>query len=220
MRDRKTFLFTLNQDLFLERHYYNAIQRPILPGISGSGDWFQGNFSRRELKKTDYRVLAAGDVLRELDDHLVGGGKIFYVKLHGSQNWLDSEGTRRMVIGRDKKSRIQREPLLSRYFDIFKEVLLQKECRLLVIGYGFRDTHINDVLADAIQNAGLEVYVLSPEPPDQFLERMRTCPKGEEICQSGLAGYFPLSLLQVFPWSDERTQAERRITELFFCDNR
>ncbi len=49
--------------------------------------------------------------------------KYFYVKLHGSWNWYSSDGMKKMVIGRNKINQINTEPVLLRYFEIFKEVL-------------------------------------------------------------------------------------------------
>jgi hypothetical protein len=39
---------------------------------------------------------------------------------------------------------------------------------LLVVGYSFRDSHINDVILSAVENAGLKLFVMSPATPDEF----------------------------------------------------
>ena len=66
-----------------------------------------------------------------------------------------------MVIGRGKEQLIQKEPLLAWYFKIFKEVLFQTNRHLLLIGYGFGDDHINDIIANAIKQYGLKIYIIS-----------------------------------------------------------
>ena len=45
------------------------------------------------------------------------------------------------------------------------------ECNLLIIGYGFQDSHINRVLSDSINNDGLKVSVISPVSPNDFYMR-------------------------------------------------
>jgi hypothetical protein len=41
---RPGFILTLNQDLFVERHFYYGT-RPTLPYIPANHDWFTSNFS-------------------------------------------------------------------------------------------------------------------------------------------------------------------------------
>jgi hypothetical protein len=100
-----------------------------------------------------------------------------------------------MVIGKDKADQISREPLLAWYMNIFKQVLSQKDRRLLVIGYGFRDKHINEIISKAVKNHGLKLYVISPEGPRKFVKEVKGHPSGKEILK-GLSGYFPYKLLE------------------------
>ena len=50
--NKKSFFFTLNQDLFIERHYYNG-QRPIIPGIQHKQEWFS-TLLKWPLRRGDY----------------------------------------------------------------------------------------------------------------------------------------------------------------------
>ena len=77
-----------------------------------------------------------------------------------------------MVIGREKSGLIAREPLLQWYFRLFEEVLSAGDCVLVVIGYGFGDKHINQVILDAIIKRGLQLYVVSPLDPRDFQDRL------------------------------------------------
>ncbi len=98
-----------------------------------------------------------------------------------------------MVIGRGKTEQINNEPLLRFYFDTFKEVLSQDKRRLLVIGYGFGDEHINSVISNAVKNHGLKIYILSPESPKSFKEKLCDgCGKSKDIINiwNGVSGYF------------------------------
>ena len=85
-----------------------------------------------------------------------------YIKLHGSFNWMSTSGSNAVVIGYQQDKQIENEPLLDRYFDLFKKVLFLPNRKLMIIGYGFREPHINRVIADAVENKGLRVYVISP----------------------------------------------------------
>ncbi len=46
------YIFTLNQDLFLERHHYNG-EAPCLPGVQHKSNWFSSHF-RDALGPSDY----------------------------------------------------------------------------------------------------------------------------------------------------------------------
>jgi len=72
-----------------------------------------------------------------------------------------------MVIGYEKEGRIANEPLLEWYHELFKEILNVRNQTLVVVGYGFMDHHINNIIADAGKN-GLKLHVISPDQPSQF----------------------------------------------------
>ena len=72
------------------------------------------------------------------------------------------------------------------------------EQRLLCIGYGFRDSHINQTILSAVKSAGLRVHVVSPSDPADFrknLERQEVT----EIWNKGLEGYHQYTLRDIFP---------------------
>ena len=53
------------------------------------------------------------------------------------------------------------------YFEQFEQALLTDDARLMVIGYGFRDQHINNVLINGINENGLKIFVVSPDGANQ-----------------------------------------------------
>ena len=85
----------------------------------------------------------------------------------------------------------------------------------MVIGYGFHDKHINKVIADSIKDHGLEVYVVSPLDPENFKNELNPKPYGKEIF-SGLSGYFPYTLSDIFPTDQSTTHAWRIIEQSYF----
>lgn len=84
-------------------------------------------------------------------------------------NWQRKVGGRKvMVLGGDKLTQICSEPLLKWYYQTFKQVLCCQNRRLLVIGYGFGDPHINEVILKAVREHGLRLYIVSPHEPEDF----------------------------------------------------
>jgi hypothetical protein len=196
------FFFTLNQDLFVERHYYNGTT-PTMPGISGTRG-FSSLFAHATLEQGDYLTLPGTQGLDHAKSQL-SGARFFYVKLHGSSNWCSSDGQQRMVIGHGKKEQIQSEPLLAWYFELFESVITTAARHLLTVGYGFGDEHINDVIANGVSK-GLRLHVLSPSSQAAMGDRVRGSHRGEEIW-NGLYGYYPYTLLQLFPADQSESPA-------------
>ncbi len=61
--------------------------------------------------------------------------------------------------------------MLSWYFeDLFPDVLDRVQ-NLVVIGYGFRDEHINEQISRAVEK-GLGIVVLTPDTPDKLSKAM------------------------------------------------
>ncbi|MCG8553767.1 MAG: SIR2 family protein [Proteobacteria bacterium] len=203
--------FTLNQDLFLERHYYNG-ERPAVAGIPHHSEWFSSTFSSQKLEHEHGRTLPknAPDVAGLLNKH-----RFLYVKLHGSSNWYSSDGTQRMVIGRGKIKQIASEPLLAAYWRLFEHALTSGKRRLLIIGYGFADAHVNQVLANAVDSRETELFVLSPQLAKDFKSDLSTKPSGDRIWK-GLRGYLHGSLLDAFPADQSTSPLAREIESRFF----
>jgi hypothetical protein len=195
------YFFTLNQDLFIERQYFNGVA-PALPGIQRSSSWFTTNGT--QSLKAERRILADSAAGIAFTD-----SPFFYVKLHGSSNWYTGD-QETMVIGRPKHTQIAAQAILTAYFDAFRSVLNCKDRRLLCVGYSFSDEHVNAAIMDGVR-AGLRVYVLSPESPDGLAARLRQHEAGEVIWR-GLAGYFQSDLRTLFP-SDQSATAEWKLLQ-------
>lgn len=112
-------------------------------------------------------------------------------------NWQRSDGSDALVIGKLKKSEIVKEPLLDKYFSLFNQEINKSERKMLCIGYGFGDVHINENIFQSIRR-GLKLYIISPSGPKQFKEKMlgAAIPYGREIW-IGLAGYYPYTFRDI-----------------------
>lgn len=153
-------IFTLNQDLLLERHYFSGM--PLMPtrrwnGIEHPGVGHAGpmphyhpnlviSAPRSPLPETDFKT--------DLNFQP-------YFKLHGSSNWFDRAGGRLLVMGGNKTATIGAVPLLRWYAQQFDQYLQRGGVRLMVIGYSFSDPHINRSIIDACSR-GLEVFIIDP----------------------------------------------------------
>jgi hypothetical protein len=197
------FFFTLNQDVLLERLYHPPVTAPDLymPGIevprgeASFGRWIDPMYTAQV----------------RFDPNNPPGyqGHFNYMKLHGSSNWLVPGGPTPMVIGTGKDAQIAGTPLLAWYLSIFEQVLNAGDTRLMVIGYGFGDEHINKVIANAVRNHGLFLFVWNPHS-----DPLRTV--ADNLGADIIPAYSTEPIHQVFPRDQSRTAELRRIREVFF----
>lgn len=95
-----------------------------------------------------------------------GSGVQPYAKLHGSVNWVESNmGQRVLIMGGQKAVSIGMFPILTWYHEEFRTMLRRPSARLMVIGYSFSDTHINDAIAEGLKT-GLRLFVVDPRAMD------------------------------------------------------
>ena len=174
----RVFFFTLNQDLFIERFYTELELGDTktalrLPGVETKHEWFKGNEGFKIDVKSQVSLPSNADLEKRKEQFWKkGSGQFMYVKLHGSHGWKSQDGPDAMVIGHGKKGRIKEEPLLRWYLSLFEEVLTLQKRKLVVIGYGFRDDHINEVIAKAIKTKGLKLYPIYPMAPKEFRDNL------------------------------------------------
>lgn len=157
-------IFTLNQDLLLEHNYidrfnvalvsprrWDAVQIPGMRRLPVTEALYHQSWARAEwqpLPDSDYTLAPRCQP---------------YIKLHGSSNWKSGEGQRLLVMGGNKSGQIQGHRVLARYAQEFSRRLLQPNTHLVVIGYGFRDHHINREIERAVYHQGLKFFVIAPQ---------------------------------------------------------
>jgi hypothetical protein len=151
-------IFTLNQDVLLEHRYvpnvmaygHPRVNSATLPGMRRipSGD------------PMHHDSWAWSTWVPEGDVQFGAACQPIY-KLHGSSNWYAADaGEPMLIIGGDKARNIRRNRVLSVYAEAFDD-WLSRGTRLMVIGYGFRDDHINAALSRAAER-GLQMFVIDP----------------------------------------------------------
>lgn len=125
-----------------------------------------------------------------------------------------------MVIGKNKEEDIEREPLLKCYFELFQNVIKEGNKRLVIIGYGFKDQHINKILVDGVKNYGLKIYVISTASPESFRENFERGGHYYALpIMEGLCGYFPYSMREIFPADQSRSVHIDEIRERLLAKN-
>jgi hypothetical protein len=164
-------IFTLNQDLLLESLY-------LMPAGIGYG------LSLVRATRWDIGVLPGVEAIP--DPLVVGGYNVLrthwhpvasprstvigprhqpYYKLHGSMNWHDPSGEHLLVMGGNKPTAMQRHPILTWYAEKFVEAVSKPNARLMIIGYGFRDDHINRMICEGWEKGGntLTMFIVHPD---------------------------------------------------------
>ncbi len=172
----RSFWFTLNQDLFVERAW-NSGSRQInirIPGLT-NGNWFRPQAREYDIFGDELRERLPENQVTEFKfdgrkNPFDGVFNFIYIKLHGSVNWQSHDGGDCLVIGTRKSEQVKNEPILDQYFDTFEKVLCRPDCRLLVMGYGFGDAHINEVICKAIVDSGMTVFVSNKMGYEQLRE--------------------------------------------------
>lgn len=197
-------IFTLNQDLLLEHFYidrnvmltsnkrWDGAELPGMVPVPGGGPEHQQSWAKRQW------MPARANTARNPRFQPI-------FKLHGSVNWQhEVHGAPIMIIGGNKVQDINASPLLSAYQTEFEKTLYSG-CRMMAIGYGFRDPHINDTIIRAILEAGAQLFIIAPEggdigrvnnPTNQAAIRVPT--QLEEAIARGLIGASTRSLAETF----------------------
>ena len=195
--DEQGFFFTLNQDLFMERIF--GYSCPGVPKFSS--ELYRG---AEVLKQNDFISLPYENVENAIISGIRSHAGLAYIKLHGSYGWKSANGSTQLVIGKNKVGSIGTEPVLKYYFDLFEAAIKQGSKKLLIIGYGFQDQHINEVLLDGVKNHSLKIYIIG-QNPQSVKERIEGGHYYAKDILEGVAGYFPYTLKEIFPGNQQKT---------------
>ena len=215
-QSNKSFIFTLNQDLFFERLYHNmAYAKLSIPGLKNNPKWFDTNFN--EALNPSHCCRLPDNKKLNCNKDILSNGNFFLIKLHGSYNWKSFDGKIKMVLGRGKTEQIQNEPLLKCYLEIFEKVLSQNQRRLLIVGYSFGDYHINRIISNAVREHGLKIYIISPVSPEEFKKKLCEKPGLSLNIWQEMSGYFQSNLNEIFSedWTEIKA-IKQHFYDVFF----
>ncbi|HXC30493.1 MAG TPA: SIR2 family protein [Stellaceae bacterium] len=154
-------IFSLNQDLLPERHYHDldlALNQPKKwygwrrPGIQVLPD---PSLTTNEPDKVTWTPRPPPFVLEPSHQP--------YFKLHGAWNWRSADKRQMLVMGGNKAASINKHPLLTWYHQQFESYMSEPDSRLMVIGYGFADPHINQTIERAADaNPRMLLFLTDP----------------------------------------------------------
>jgi hypothetical protein len=163
-------IFTLNQDLLIEVHYNNN-NVAIWHGTRWQGYELPG---MRELPLTDPIAGRVRSKWVPQDQFAQTPNMQPYFKLHGSTAWSAADGSPLMVMGRDKVGLIGSNAILKWNYEKFEQFLAQPDTRMMVIGYGFADDHINASIVNSYQQGRLRLMYLVHPSGKVVLDRYPT----------------------------------------------
>lgn len=187
-------IFTLNQDILLEHHYVNdnialtgkrksaGAQLPGMDRVPALEPLHSKSWARSKwtpLHEGAFKVEASLQPI---------------FKLHGSSNWFHVNGSPMLIMGGAKAREIGQTPILNWYANVFEESVSAQSSRLMVIGYGFRDDHINEVIGKAVER-GLKLFVIAPEGADLARGLNPTRNRGMIVAATPLEGVLERSLI-------------------------
>jgi hypothetical protein len=98
--------------------------------------------------------------------------------------------------------------------DLFRNTLQEGNKKLLVIGYGFRDQHINEILTQAVKEHGLQLFIISTMPMSRLTSIFER--EGHLYASpmlDGVRGYFPYSFREIFPTDQTRSAHFKEIVK-------
>jgi hypothetical protein len=180
-------IYSLNQDLLLEYHYIESSDKGRLRHIKIHGAKVANPF-------TPTHEWALSKLSAEITNNVPTNFQPIY-KLHGSSNWVDSNGKPLLVLGGKKNEIINKLPILSNYQKQFAVDLNTLNTRLMIIGYGFGDVHINDSIVSGMLQ-GLEVFNINPSGIEQLLTLFNS-PASTKL-QNQIIGASRRNLLEIF----------------------
>lgn len=153
-------IFTLNQDCLLELQYLpKDIQR------LSSGRWIDMYSPGLEEVLSGGKPFAPPGVFKPgTAAYELTHNRQPYFKLHGSSNWRDGDSTV-FIMGGNKGPDIEKSPLLRSYKSHFIRMISQPLTRIMVVGYGFQDLHINEILVKGV-DAGAKMFIVDPDGVD------------------------------------------------------
>jgi hypothetical protein len=159
-------IFTLNQDLLLERHYLNG-NIAFSQSRRWSGWQSPGITPLNPNPQGDPTPAPARTHTPDPTKFVEPSGAQPYYKLHGSTNWIGGNGgqARLLIMGGNKAVEINQYPLLTWYHQKFSEYLL-RGTRLMIIGYSFSDHHINQAIMRAAEKQTLRLFIIDPQGVD------------------------------------------------------
>lgn len=185
-------IFTLNQDLLVDRYMLNHINANT-DEISILG--LDSNDLAKMKTSFDGLPPYTEILINNHKSYVLEINKINLIKLHGSFNWLDSNNKSLILIGADKiKAKCENNSvttIFSTFNKVFKDFIADAN-KILIIGYSFNDEDINQTL---LSNRELKMFICNPLDRTSLIDKQRC--KNHKIAEENIYNYYPTSLDQI-----------------------
>ena len=197
-------IFTLNQDILLESGYMAQSDPPQAFGHRWSDFSLPGMIPRVQPSPLSPLPRWCGEFCPDPQGVKPTSSGIQPIyKLHGSSNWVDEKGERLIIMGGEKTAKIGGSNVLAAYAEEFGRRLNEPEMRLMIIGYGFGDGHINAAIEAAATVGGLRTFIVDPRGSDAPNRKKAainqiSLPQPINKTQASLIGASRLSLREIF----------------------
>ena len=239
-RDRnlpQPWIFTTNYDLFNE----TALDRLGTPYCNG----FSGTVERR-FNPASYRYTLAEQLDITNRKWTSVDGYLYLCKLHGSINWVEeTEGSSLFPILETSRSIKQEDRVMiyptptkqnasfgSPYSDLFREFqsrVVREQSVLVIIGYGFGDEHINNLIFQALTVPSFRMIAFVNPNADRVVKKLKALqdPRiwligGDGLEEGRTAHYFD-SFIESFmpepPGSEVENAVEKVVSQLLATKN-
>jgi SIR2-like domain len=185
-------IFTVNQDTLLESRYFHCLTDRFVdcytPGVANTDALLT-----IDNVADPYFVLKTPDTASfSLIPHLQP-----YFKLHGSIDWI-TKREMLLILGGSKEESIKRHPILTWYHEEFLARITVPNARIMVIGYSFRDDHINRALIQAA-HAGAHFFVIDINGTDAMKQnKLSMTPNTYEMLRRNVIGASRRPLSEIF----------------------
>jgi hypothetical protein len=208
-------LFTTNYDLCLERAA-DSVAMPYIDGFSMSyprtfgGRWFDVDFVRRNVDHGTPSYLE----------------NVFYLhKLHGSVDWerttqgvirKESTTTPCLIYPRSEKYALSYDQPYLEMMSRFQSALREPDTCLVVIGFGFNDHHLNQMIMNALRiNSAFKLVIYDNDITSKITSANAHSEwqKLDQIRREGASVSFIQSSFELFakslpPFSDARKESD------------
>lgn len=231
------FIFTLNQDLLLERTFLLLGLDKQATYTSNSNDKIKKDLDKiinLHFPNTNYSLSTvikckdnSNGYIQRIDSYdfndfiqvIKYEGDITpkigfnYIKIHGSMNWEHSEGNNITITGGAKELSVNQYNVLKYNFELSKKIFNCSNLKIVIVGYGFADKHVNDLLLSAV-NQGSKLIIINPMEFDSFKKLKITFTDDNNAINKKFLNdilYYPRTLVSFLENEDEFISLENEL---------
>lgn len=194
IENKLNYMFSLNQDLLVERVFlkddnlanfkFPYTDFTLRVPVAKHQDQFTQGHTKYKFKDFDKTIR-----LTDTPEFQ----KINYLKIHGSFNWMHTDNYIVQVTGTQKQKHIQDSSILDKQLKVFQRIL-EKKRKIVIVGYGFHDPHINECLLKSI-DIGSSLAIINLEDIDNFKKNRSLKEEDATKIRNAISKYYKCSFI-------------------------